>query len=60
MAVPTDPILKLINVCVGASGKPCGSAMGRCRVYQGRGDPNKRHMRGSLVQTVSEILSKSS
>ena len=29
--------------------------MGACRVYQGKGNPNKRHMRGSLVQTVSRI-----
>lgn len=59
MAVPTDPILQLINLCVGASSKPCGSVMGGCRVYQGKGDPNKRHMRGSLVQTVSAILFES-
>ena len=31
--------------------------MGGYRVYQGKGNPNQCHMRGSLVQTVSGNLS---
>ena len=37
MVIPTDPIVQLKHLCIGASGKPCGGAMGGCCVYQGKG-----------------------
>lgn len=48
----SDPVVNSLVLCIGRSGRPCGQPMGPLRVYQGKGDTSKKHMRGALVQTV--------
>ena len=52
MNIPPDPVVNPLALCIGRSGHPCGQLMGPLRVYQGKGDTSKKHMRGALVQTV--------
>jgi hypothetical protein len=50
--LPPDPIIKPLHSCVGRSGRPCGKPMQPITVYRGLGVASKRHLRGSLSQTV--------
>lgn len=44
-----DPVVTPILQCRNTM---CGQPMGSLRVYQGKGSPNRQHLRGSLVQSV--------
>ena len=53
--MPPDPIIKSLHSCVGRSGRSCGKPI---TVHRGLGVASKRHLRGSLSQTVCLLCSE--
>ena len=49
-----DPQVTLLRQCGAATS--CGGSMGGLRVYKGAGETDRRHLRGALVQTVSDYI----
>jgi hypothetical protein len=45
-----DPVIHTQLLCTSPL---CGQPMGALRVYKSAGDPERRHLRGAICQTVS-------